>query len=109
MVDSKIQYGQDRRLVVQRSETFAVSIPHIANDWIAGGGSATSELNVQSGHSKEESLLHPPVTIRASFTESCDETMDKGGRFPSYARSQVVSCPTMLTLLTTIGIMAVNL
>ena len=72
-------------------------------------GSATSELNVQSGHSKEESLLRPPVTIMASSTEICDETMDKGGRFPSYARSQVVSCPTLLTLLTTIGIMAVNL
>ena len=55
-------------------------------------GSATSELNVQSGHSKEESRFHPPIIIMALSTNICDTMMDERG-FPSYAHSQVVSCP----------------
>ena len=103
MLDSKVQYGQDRQWVVQRGENFHFPIYSIPPLLTTGSpvGSATSELNVQSGHSKEESWFHPPVTIMALSTNICDTMVDEGG-FPSYAHSQVVSCSN-------IEIMAVNL
>ena len=91
-----------------KSFTFLFTLYHPSLTTGPPVGSATSELNVQSGHSKEESGFHPPVTIMALSTNICDIMVDDGG-FLSYAHSQVVSCPTLLTLLTTIGIMAVNL
>lgn len=69
-------------------KTFTFLIPLCHLSLMSGPlvGSISSELNVQSGHGKEESLIHPSVKIMASSKNICDTMTEEGG-FPSYAHS----------------------